>query len=742
MPRKTLIVLLLIILSMALVETSFAEEENIKLMINSEVITENLDYNIVDNDILVPLNILTDNLDIVVKWFSSINTIQLDIKDKLIKFRIGDRNLQVNNRIVKMSTPAKIIDGQPMIPLKSVGEVLGLIIKSYPKQRLVQILEVKSQLKDIKYNQSDDYERLELLLTEEVDYDIDFLPESERIILDLEGAIFDNKINSLRLESDLVKNIRMTRVNNNSRVIIDLFANVDYTIEKVRVEGKYKYLLKFSPIITDIGYDKGVININSTLPLRGTKVSYLSNPNRVVVDIKNAALQKAQDIKIDDETIKGIRISQFQTKPNNLVRAVIDLKEETRIKLHNKGSKISIIPIKNQLLDFEYDLKHESLVFKLSNKVEPKVFPLTQGDRLVLDFPSTINRVLKNKIAVNNKSIEEVRIAQFDKETTRVVIDLVELVPYDLKWDGNTVQVKLMNKLIDINLKKNKLKTKLNFSLLKPTRYRVYKLINPDRLVIDIFNTMTNSKQIKLPKLGDIVKDIRVSQYSVDPQQQVRVVLELAEEVEFQIKEDISDKIEITLVREKLESNLKDRLIVLDPGHGGHDPGAIGFSGTREKDLVLDIALKLENLLEEAGAKVIMTRNIDQYIELSDRVNIANTMDADIFVSIHLNSHKDKKFEGTETYIRTNYNQTTLLLASLTQRALVNGLKTVDRGVKSNSLHVLDNTNMPAVLNEIAFISNKKEEKVLKTDEFQEEAAISLYKGINNYFRLLAEEED
>ena len=180
---------------------------------------------------------------------------------------------------------------------------------------------------------------------------------------------------------------------------------------------------------------------------------------------------------------------------------------------------------------------------------------------------------------------------------------------------------------------------------------------------------------------------------------------------------------------------------MVDAGHGGRDPGAIGYSGAREKDLILDVALKLEKLLEDGGAKVIMTRKTDEYIELTDRSKLANDNNADIFVSLHLNSHVDEQYNGTETYIRPNYDQANLLLANLTQRALLKELGTFDRGVKANNLKVLDTTNMPAVLNEIAFLSNQEEEVLLMSEEFREKAAIALYKGINNYFRLLAEEE-
>jgi len=714
-------------------------DDDIRLMINGDLITDQLDYRIVDNSILIPLDILTDNLSIKMKWFTSINTIQLDKEGRVIKFRVGDKHLQVDNKIIKMDTKVISINERVMVPLKDLGSALGLTIKSYPKQRIVKISEVKGEIKDIDYPKTEDYEGLEFLITEEVDYDVQLFSNPTRMVLDIKGATITSNLDKPKVDSNLIKDYHISQLNNNTKVIIDLYDNINYNIEKRKDGDEYKYLVKLSPIIDSVKYNGSKIIIGATRPLHATRVNYLSNPNRVVIDIKNAALEKATELKIGDKSINKVRLSQFQTEPYNIVRAVLDLEGETRVKLENNEGNLEILPLSTQLLGIDYS-SEEDLLFKLSNQVKPEVFPLTKGDRLVFDFPFTVNNIKEHSLKVDNKLIEEIRVSQFNKEKSRVVVDLTKLVPYEMKWKGNNLQVKLVNNLTGVTLEEKKLKQTLKLSLLKARNYKVYKLVNPNRLVIDIFDTIVDLNQIELPKANGIIKNIRVSQYSRDPKQ-VRVALELAKNLDFEIKsEDTTDNIEIDIVEERFRSYLKDKLIVVDAGHGGRDPGAIGYSGSREKDLVLDIAMKLENLLENGGAKVIMTRRTDEYIELTDRSKIANDNNADIFVSIHLNSHVDSEHNGTETYIRPNYDQTNLLLANLTQRALIKGLGTCNRGVKSNNLKVLDTTNMPAILNEIAFLSNKDEESLLMNEEFREKAAIALYKGINNYFRLLAEE--
>jgi N-acetylmuramoyl-L-alanine amidase len=739
MPKRVL-VLTLMFLVITSISIRAEEDDEIRLMINGDLITDQLDYKIVDNSILIPLEILTDNLSIKMKWFTSIDTIQLDKEGKVIKFRVGDKYLQVDNQIIKMDTKVISINEKIMVPLKDLGNALGLLIKSYPEQRIVKISEVKGKIKDIDYPKNEDYEGLELLITEEVDYDVQFFSNPARIVLDIQGATITSNLDKPKVDSDLIKGYHISQLNNNTKVIIDLYDNINYNIEQRKDGDEYKYLVKLSPIINSINYDGSRINIGATRPLKATRVNYLSNPSRVVIDIKNAALEKARELKVEDKSIKRVRLSQFQTQPYNIVRVVLDLEGETKVEVENNGGDLAVIPLSSQLLGIDYS-SEEDLLFKLSNQVEPKVFPLVNGDRLVFDFPFTVNTIKEHTLKVDNKLIEEIRISQFNKEKSRVVVDLTKLVPYKLEWKGNNLQVKLVNNLTGVHLEEKKLKQTLKLSLLKDREYKVYKLVNPNRLVIDIFDTIVDLKQIELSKVDGIIKDIRVSQYSTDPNQ-VRIALELEKDLDFEIKsESITDNIEIDIIEERFRSYLKGKVIVVDAGHGGRDPGAIGYSGSREKDLVLDMALRLEELLEDGGAEVIMTRKTDDYIELTDRSKIANDNNADIFVSLHLNSHVDGQYSGTETYIRPDYNQANLLLANLTQRALLRDLGTYDRGVKANDLKVLDTTNMPAVLNEIAFLSNKEEEVLLMSEEFRDKAAIALYKGINNYFRLLAEEE-
>lgn len=184
--------------------------------------------------------------------------------------------------------------------------------------------------------------------------------------------------------------------------------------------------------------------------------------------------------------------------------------------------------------------------------------------------------------------------------------------------------------------------------------------------------------------------------------------------------------------------------IVVDPGHGGPDPGACGATGTYEKNNTLAVGLNLAYLLRAAGAQVIMTRTDDtpptgaNYTEAADlkaRVAIANDNKADLFISIHNDSFSDPSAGGTTTiYCSQNPSQAeSQKLGKLVQAELVKELGLRDRGVKDSLDYVVRYTNMPAILVEVGFISNPTEEKLLGSPNGQQTAAHAIYEGVLAY---------
>ncbi|MBE3570964.1 MAG: N-acetylmuramoyl-L-alanine amidase [Bacillales bacterium] len=183
---------------------------------------------------------------------------------------------------------------------------------------------------------------------------------------------------------------------------------------------------------------------------------------------------------------------------------------------------------------------------------------------------------------------------------------------------------------------------------------------------------------------------------------------------------------------------LSTKMIVIDPGHGGKDPGAIGF-GLQEKTVVLDTALRVKNLLEKTPFSYKLTRETDTFISLSERVAIAKNAKANIFISIHANSFNGSA-KGTETYYyhsaaKNPYWEDSKLLATKIQNRLAEAMQTSDRGVKHGDFHVIRENSMPAVLTELGFIDNKQDNDKLKSAAWRQKAAEAIYLGILDYYK-------
>mgnify|MGYP005913164703 FL=1 len=193
----------------------------------------------------------------------------------------------------------------------------------------------------------------------------------------------------------------------------------------------------------------------------------------------------------------------------------------------------------------------------------------------------------------------------------------------------------------------------------------------------------------------------------------------------------------------KTSGGLKGKVIVIDPGHGGSDPGAIGAAGTREKDITLAISKRVKEYLEDEGAKVYMTRTTDVDVygpnasdrdELQARVDVGERNNADVFLSLHINSSVNKDIGGFSTYYYPKTNND-LRLAQNVQKKLADNFGVDDLGVRQANFYVVKRISMPAILVEMCFISNPKEEKLMAGSWFQKKTARLIVEGVEQYFK-------
>ena len=231
--------------------------------------------------------------------------------------------------------------------------------------------------------------------------------------------------------------------------------------------------------------------------------------------------------------------------------------------------------------------------------------------------------------------------------------------------------------------------------------------------------------------------------------------------------------VNVDLTKEK--NRWKLDTIIIDPGHGGKDPGAIGYRGTKEKDITLDVAKRLVKKIERnMNINTILTRDEDIFIRLQDRTKLANSNNGKLFISIHANSAEDRRANGFETYMigmnknaaavrtaarenavldleggsATKLTDEALIKVTIAQSGFANGsekfaalvqeemnkrLQSKDRGVKQAGFYVLAYASMPNVLIELGYLSNPAEEKKLKSSQYKDALATSIYRAIEKY---------
>jgi N-acetylmuramoyl-L-alanine amidase len=336
--------------------------------------------------------------------------------------------------------------------------------------------------------------------------------------------------------------------------------------------------------------------------------------------------------------------------------------------------------------------------------------------------------------------------------------------------------------------------TRVVIDLSSRAQFRSRTLTDPDRIAIDVPSTsFASAVQAPMEVEDGLIRRIRVNKLRSGTAQ---VVLDLYEHSEFNIfplgkMKDYPERIVVDVVRPVSQRELDEqarrieglkesrtKIVVIDPGHGGNDPGAIGRGGVREKDVCLKIARRAaEQINAVPGFKAFLTRDGDYFVSLGRRVSIARRLKADLFVSIHANDARNRAASGTEVFflslsgatdeaarqlaekenaadmvagVAPDSDDLTYIIFDMVQKEsilrssylaeavhdnLVRHNRLQSRGVKQAGFAVLKNAGIPSVLVEVGFLSNSKEAKLLKSSSFQDDAAVLLKDGVIDYFR-------
>jgi N-acetylmuramoyl-L-alanine amidase len=418
-----------------------------------------------------------------------------------------------------------------------------------------------------------------------------------------------------------------------------------------------------------------------------------------------------------------------------------------------------MIPIRvvAENLKFKVDWNQETQNVKIQQ--DTKVISLTVGKKeVVVDNEQKMLKIappmIKNTVVVPIRFVSEEMGLKVNWNNTDKVVTLESNNTQPASPITGEENESGLSHVNEINYVNNQLMVSLDKEVtVTPV---ISKMENPDRIVVDLPNTTFSSnmaESLNSKSKLDIsgipnISEVRYSLFNQDPAM-VRIVIELKNISSVQYTPQfLQDKLIVDLNingNGNGEINNLDpvpsdsgkisgkKIVIIDAGHGGSDPGTTGYSSKYEKDFTLPLALKVQALLlKEPDIEVIMTRESDVYPTRTERVQLANKLMADVFVSIHGNSVlKSPQVTGTETFYYKRSSSKDL--ADVIHKHLIEAIGLKDRGVKEKSLQVIRETTMPAVLLEIGFLSNPEEEALMRSDSFQNIAAQAIVDGIKEY---------
>ncbi len=593
------------------------------------------------------------------------------------------------------------------------------------------------------------------------------LNDPERTFFDIENAVitFPNKTFEIR-------NSRMTQVKiAQNSVSPDVVRIVIYTSKNYDSSQ-----LKVLKIKNDI-----IIKLSNEIPLQKYLTQIYKETGGSSVEYYDTAIVIPEETKPEtteaDEIFNKVQ-QAFKEDSQELVRPNIEQKQ-ARLKSRFFLDKV-LVKDGNILLSGIGVINLE------------KPFVLTEPSRIVFDLPNTVVlQELRDKEFVLSDN-ETIKIGQFEPSKARIVIKTATPELYLPVYSSNLQSLLIANQNRPLNLipsenfadltlfkeqNVNSTTDVINVIFSKPVIYSIkkdgnalnvtfYNLTNFD---VNSFNMTaqknqngfsakqlgTNTYKMTFPVLSttyvDCYETLNASQLRFvftkkEEKRQPEITIELPtgrETPEIKKENPFSDLLTQSIKKQQkiakkkskqeklsIPKKIKNKVIVIDAGHGGADTGAMR-GNTLEKDLTLDIALRVEQILLERGLKkVVMTRRSDETLSLARRVEIANEKNADIYVSIHINASVKTEIKGIEThyYTEKGYN-----VAKIIHEELIENIDTEDRGLFKSKFYVINHTEAPAVLLELGFISNEYERSKLCSDTRQKESAEAIAEGIINY---------
>ena len=373
---------------------------------------------------------------------------------------------------------------------------------------------------------------------------------------------------------------------------------------------------------------------------------------------------------------------------------------------------------------------------------------LQNPSRIVYDFPNTVvNREIRNTEYQINET-DTVKIGQFEINKARIVITTPNVDKYIPVYstDNQSILIADFSKLNHVSLASNPANM-IAYNYEKNDSQTSSMILSFNHPLVHGIDRLNSSLNIYLYNVSNFNEDSFREAYKNTPFANAKIALMQGVGLKLTIPINIDSlvntyvgadgrtlKIKITRpqkVKPPVTTNNGKRKIVIDPGHGGEDCGALRGSIT-EKAITLDVSKRVRDILVKQGYEVHMTREVDKTVSLQDRVEFSENLNPDIFVSIHVNSSEKPAITGLETHY---YHQESLSLAQTVHAAMVSNINSNNRGLFKSKFYVINHTTSPAILVEIGFISNEGERAELISEKRKQATAKAIAEGIQNYFK-------
>ncbi len=736
-----IIFLLTILFSLTIVNTAAAQNT---IYFNGQDITSQIETVSRKGELLIRARDLAELLDADLTWRPALKSLEMESKGITIKIMANSNYIQIENDAIRTEAGLQLVDNQAYIPLAKSIESFGYLLEYQRDNEELYIFQPETTISKVDWQE--DGNQLKIEMDEITPYRVLHSEDGTKITIEIDKAEIDQEF------SDNISNnnyyLRVINVPDRAllRLVIKSRTPIPFQIDGGIYEHEDSLVLSFLPQLKNIKIsDQNILSVEATGEIPDAKTKYLSDSKKMIIDIPSVVIGNFDRDIEDHPLIKDIKVTQHDLDPVILrIEATMANGDIYKPLQREKNNLLAFKPgQRSEINDLEY--AEGSFSFTSSSALNPELFLLETPPRLVMNLYH-VNRGsgILDKIEVDNSLIKSLRTAKFDEQTVRIVADLKELTGYD--WvekqkDGlYHYTINLKNKFADLETEDNDDYQYLNILMDSKADYEVKKFNYPHRIVVDFKNTLNNLDEFDSIKKSSLIKDIRNSNYQLEGEEVTRLVFELNDYYSHQV-ESYQDQhgIKIALAKHyldqemKAEKVIKSQLIVLDAGHGGFDPGAIGATGLEEKVPNLAIAREVAAILSEKKHEVLLTRNSDRFLSLQQRVKFANNRRADLFVSIHANSFNNSESNGVETYYHQHDNNQNRFLAEKIQDKLGRGLKLHDRGIKESNFYVIKYTKMPSALIEVAFLSNHREEKMLRSKDFQHQAAALIADGILDY---------